>query len=54
MASYLGQLPAANILPPATEDAARRNALMIAAHIVWGVTLGALVTLLRPKPDPAR
>jgi uncharacterized membrane protein YagU involved in acid resistance len=39
--SYLGVLPAAGILTPATEHPARRNALMIAAHVIWGATLGA-------------
>ena len=38
--SYLGWLPAARILPPATEQPARRNALMIAAHVVWGASMG--------------
>jgi uncharacterized membrane protein YagU involved in acid resistance len=39
--SYLGWLPAAGITRPATEHPARRNALMIAAHVVWGATTGA-------------
>lgn len=38
--SYLGLLPAAGLLTPATEHPARRNALMIASHIVWGAALG--------------
>jgi len=38
--SYLGWLPAAGVLAPATEHPARRNALMIAAHVVWGATTG--------------
>ena len=38
--SYLGWLPAAGILAPATKHPARRNALMIAAHVVWGATTG--------------
>jgi uncharacterized membrane protein YagU involved in acid resistance len=38
--SYLGLLPAAGLLSPATEHPARRNALMIAAHVVWGASLG--------------
>ena len=38
--SYLGWLPAAGIIAPATEHPARRNALMIAAHVVWGATAG--------------
>lgn len=40
--SYLGWLPWAGILPPATEHPARRNGLMIAAHVVWGAGLGLL------------
>lgn len=40
--SYLGWLPAVGILPPATEQPAKQNALMIAAHVVWGATLGAV------------
>jgi uncharacterized membrane protein YagU involved in acid resistance len=39
--SYLGALPALGILKPATEHPARRNLLMIAAHVVWGSALGA-------------
>ena len=38
--SYLGWLPAAGILSPATEHPARRTALMIAAHAVWGAGVG--------------
>ena len=41
--SYLGWLPAAGILSPATEHPARRNALMIAAHVVWGAGVGVVV-----------
>jgi hypothetical protein len=40
-ASYLGLLPALGILKPATEHPARRNLLMIGAHVVWGSALGA-------------
>lgn len=39
--SYLGLLPGLGLLTPATEHPARRNAVMIAAHIVWGAALGA-------------
>ena len=39
-ASYIGLLPALGLLAPATEHPARRNALMIAAHVVWGASLG--------------
>ncbi len=44
--SYLGWLPAAGILSPATEHPPRRNALMIAAHVVWGATTGAVLEKL--------
>ncbi len=42
-ASYLGWLPALQILRPADEHPARRNALMITAHVVWGAALGLMV-----------
>lgn len=41
--SYLGWLPALNILTPATEHPPARNTLMIAAHLVWGAALGTLL-----------
>lgn len=34
--SYLGWLPAVNILPPATKQSPRRNAVMILSHLFWG------------------
>jgi putative membrane protein len=40
--SYLGLLPVLGILSPATRHPTGRNALMIAAHIIWGATLGIL------------
>ena len=40
--SYLGLLPAARILTPATEHPARRNALMIAANVLWGAVTALL------------
>ncbi|MEZ4552489.1 MAG: DUF1440 domain-containing protein [Dehalococcoidia bacterium] len=43
--SYLGLLPALGLLPPATLHPWRRNALMISAHIVWGGSLGAILSL---------
>jgi uncharacterized membrane protein YagU involved in acid resistance len=39
--SYLGWLPAAGLHDGATEEHGERNALMIAAHLVWGATMGA-------------
>jgi uncharacterized membrane protein YagU involved in acid resistance len=41
LVSYLGLLPGSGILEPATRHPTRRNALMIAAHGVWGVALAA-------------
>src|SRR5215213_1770248 len=50
--SYLGWLPAAGVIAPATEHPPRRTALMIAAHAVWGAT--AAVVLERLSGDRAR
>ena len=36
LASYLGWIPGVGILKPATRHPARRNALMIVSHVVWG------------------
>ena len=47
--SYLGWLPAAGILKPATRHPAPRNALMIAAHVVFGATLGILTGAVRRR-----
>lgn len=52
--SYLGWLPAAGILRPATEHPPRRNALMIAAHVVWGVAAGLLVEGLTEDDEGGR
>lgn len=41
-ASYMGWLPAANILPPANKQPARRNVVMILSHILWGSLTGVL------------
>jgi uncharacterized membrane protein YagU involved in acid resistance len=49
--NYLVTLPAARILPPATEHPVRRNLLMIAAHIVWGSVLGATYERLAGEKD---
>jgi len=49
-ASYLGWLPAAGILRPATREPAGRNAMMIASHVVWGAALAAVSERLRRAP----
>lgn len=38
--SYLGWVPGLGLLRPAVTHPARRNALMIASHVVWGAVLG--------------
>src|SRR5690242_5657526 len=49
-ASYLGWVPALRLMPPATRQPDARNLMMIAAHIVWGATLGfALKALSLPR-----
>ncbi len=50
-ASYLGWLPAVNILPPATEQPARRNAVLIASHLVWGSLIGLLANRIIQQFD---
>ncbi|MCA1636528.1 MAG: hypothetical protein LC802_23280 [Acidobacteria bacterium] len=52
--SYLGWLPAAGILRPATEHPPRRTALMIAAHVVWGVAAGLVVESLTDDGEDGR
>ena len=44
--SYLGWLPAVGLLPSATEQPQGRNAVMIAAHVVWGAALGVVTDAL--------
>lgn len=47
---YLGVLPAVGVLSNAKDHPARRNALMIAAHVIWGATLGIISDrLLEPE-----
>ena len=40
---YQGWVPDFGLMPPATEQPAGRNTVMIAAHAVWGVTAGLLL-----------
>jgi len=46
-ASYLGLLPSLGVRHNATRDTSGRTAMMIAAHLVWGATLGVI---LRSRP----
>lgn len=43
---YLGVLPAAGLLSNAKDHPARRNALMITAHVIWGAALGVMADRL--------
>jgi uncharacterized membrane protein YagU involved in acid resistance len=47
LASYMGWLPAVGTLEPATKHPARRNALMIGVHLVWGASTAAAIRELR-------
>jgi uncharacterized membrane protein YagU involved in acid resistance len=53
-ASYLGWIPMAGLLRPANRHPARRNALMITAHLVWGTTLGVTTNQLTESSRPFR
>jgi uncharacterized membrane protein YagU involved in acid resistance len=47
-ASYMGWIPAANILTPATRHPPKRNVLMVTAHLAWGAALAGVSAALRP------
>ena len=49
--SYLAMLPALGLLKPATKHPARRNTLMILAHLVWGSLTGVVFNRLEQKLD---
>lgn len=51
--SYLGLLPGTGILKAATAHPARRNLLMIGAHVVWGAATGAVADLLKEEAHGA-
>lgn len=50
-ASYQGWVPAAGILPPASETPGERNALMITANILWGAVTGVLLERMEQGQD---
>ncbi len=55
IASYLGWIPASGLLKPATGHPPRRNALMIAAHLVWGTVLAFSINEIeRAETGPFR
>jgi uncharacterized membrane protein YagU involved in acid resistance len=47
--SYLGLMPATGLYKSAADDAPSRNTLMIAAHLVWGASLGVIYNTLRKR-----
>ena len=49
--SYLGWLPALGILPPATRQTPRRNAVMILSHLSWGSLLALFTRLFEQRWD---
>jgi uncharacterized membrane protein YagU involved in acid resistance len=59
LGSYMGWIPAVKLLKPATDHPARRNLLMLAAHVVWGVAtaqamrelVSARETILKTGPN---
>lgn len=50
-ASYLGGLPAVGLYPSPAKDSAKRTALMVGAHIIWGAALGLLVDSLQKSSE---
>lgn len=49
LVSYLGWLPALNIMPPATEDRPGRVATMLTGHWIYGALLGVLLAVGRRR-----
>lgn len=49
--SYLGWIPAAGILQPATRHPRRRTAMMITAHLIWGTACGLVVEHFAESED---
>jgi hypothetical protein len=47
--SYAGWVPALGLLNPPDKRPKGRNAMMVAAHVVWGASLGLLVQLARRR-----
>ncbi len=59
LASYMGWIPGVGILKPPTDHPPRRNLLMLASHVVWGVATARAIrelvearrTILKDGPD---
>lgn len=52
--SYLGWIPGAEILRPAWQHPARRNLLMIGAHLIWGAALSIALAGLEQSAESRR
>ena len=50
--SYLGWLPMTGLLSSATRNPAPRNALMIAAHLIWGTVIATVVESIHSPTRP--
>lgn len=50
-ASYMGWLPAAGLLKAASKRPMARNALMVAAHAVWGLVTGIVFSRWRNENE---
>ena len=50
LVSYAGVLPAVGLFQTPRERPGRRNWLMVAAHVVWGASLGLAVRVLGGDP----
>lgn len=62
LTSYMGWIPAFGVLKPATRHPARRNAVMLAAHLAWGWSTAEAIrelaaarrTIFAEGPEPDR
>jgi uncharacterized membrane protein YagU involved in acid resistance len=43
VSNYLGLLPTVRLYPPATQEPARMNSIMIVAHLCWGASVGWMI-----------
>ena len=51
--SYLGWIPALNLMPAASEDRPGRSVTMLVAHWIYGATLGAVLAVGEQRHDIA-
>jgi hypothetical protein len=51
---YLGWIPALRLPQAAPDEPPGRNAMMIAAHLVWGASTGLICEAVSPEDDRSR